>query len=166
MADGYGNINVLKATTAHRELYLPAGGHGGALQARPGNKALEVDYRLRSVDEHEGKERQEADRQISENMRREAQKRAAIDHGRRRQYGEQYDEQRSASASMAGVSYRTMQMSGRCYFCNKIGHIKTECPEYRRLGRHHICERCGQEGHMAEACYDQWTGEHRRGKSY
>ena len=167
IADSYGNVNVLKATVAHRELYLNIGEQRGDLQARPGNRALEVEHKLREVDDYAARKRDEEDRQVSANMRREAQQRAAIDHGRRRKYGEQYEESRSTAASMAPVAYRAMQLSGRCHFCNRIGHIKDECPEYRRLGRTHVCDRCGRTGHMASACYDQWTsGEHRRGQSY
>ena len=53
-----------------------------------------------------------------------------------------------------------MKFQGRCWNCNKIGHLAKDC----RCSRDHVCESCGRLGHFAVCCRHQ--SEHASNKKH
>ena len=53
-----------------------------------------------------------------------------------------------------------MKFQGRCWNCNKIGHLAKSC----RCSRDHVCESCGRLGHFAVCC--RYQPEHASNKNH
>ena len=53
-----------------------------------------------------------------------------------------------------------MKFQGRCWNCNKIGHLAKDC----RCSRDHVCESCGRLGHFAVCC--RYQPEHASNKNH
>ena len=41
-----------------------------------------------------------------------------------------------------------MKFQGRCWNCNKLGHLAKDC----RCSSDHVCESCGRQGHFSVCC--------------
>ena len=53
-----------------------------------------------------------------------------------------------------------MKFQGRCWNCNKIGHLAKNC----RCSRDHVCESCGRLGHFAVCC--RYQPDHASNKNH
>ena len=60
---------------------------------------------------------------------------------------EQINRVELAEKQTTGIS--PMKFQGRCWNCNKLGHLAKDC----RCSRDHVCESCGRQGHFAVCCH-------------
>ena len=63
------------------------------------------------------------------------------------QPAEQINRVELAEKQTTGIS--PMKFQGRCWNCNKLGHLAKDC----RCSRDHVCESCGRQGHFAVCCH-------------